>query len=55
MNNLSEPQGLTCSDCGSAIECCQFCDDEDCSKALCFTCVIVATGQEMKQPHTHGG
>jgi len=55
MSDSFEAQGLVCSICRSAIEWCQFCDDENCPKAICFTCVIIATRQEIELPHTHGG
>jgi hypothetical protein len=34
---------------------CACCDEPDCPAAICFRCVNVAAGQEMAQPHVHGG
>jgi len=29
--------------------------DEKVAGAVCYSCVIVEIGQEIRQPHTHGG
>jgi hypothetical protein len=55
MSEAVEGKRLRCSDCGCAIDCCQFCDEEACPKAICYMCVIVSIGQEIRQPHPHGG
>jgi hypothetical protein len=47
--------GLRCSRCGTRIEECAFCDEPDCRAAICYGCLNVALGQEMQQPHAHGG
>ncbi len=44
-----------CSRCGKRIEECAFCDEPDCRAAICYGCSNVALGQEMPQPHAHGG
>lgn len=44
-----------CGHCGGVIVCCEFCDGEECPKGVCYGCVIVALGEAVPQPHTHGG
>jgi hypothetical protein len=46
---------LRCGTCDCVIECCAFCDDEHCPKAVCYSCLIVAIGEAIPEPHTHGG
>jgi hypothetical protein len=46
---------IVCRDCDCAIDCCQFCDKEDCEKAVCYRCMIVALGQSIPDLHPHGG
>jgi hypothetical protein len=46
---------LRCSRCGTRITECAFCDEPDCPAAICYGCLNVALGQEMPQPHVHGG
>jgi hypothetical protein len=46
---------LCCSGCSTRIEECAFCDEPDCGVAMCYGCLNVALGQEMPQPHAHGG
>ena len=46
---------LRCSRCGAYIAECAFCDEPDCRTAICYGCLNVALGQEMQQPHAHGG
>ena len=46
---------LHCSRCGTRITECAFCDESDCREAICYGCLNVALGQEMQQPHAHGG
>lgn len=48
-------QHLVCSLCSERIDQCEFCDEEDCAKAICYRCTIVAIGQEIPEPHPHGG
>jgi hypothetical protein len=55
MNEALKTKGLRCSDCDAAIEYCQFCDEAACPQAVCYTCVIVSIGQEIREPHSHGG
>ena len=45
----------TCSGCGKEVEECACCDEPDCGAAICFGCLNLAVGQEMSQPHAHGG
>ena len=46
---------LRCHDCGGVLACCEFCDSEECQKPICYGCVIVALGESVPQPHSHGG
>jgi hypothetical protein len=46
---------LVCEHCDCDIESCAFCDSEDCPKPVCYGCVIVDIGQEIEEPHAHGG
>jgi hypothetical protein len=46
---------LVCSECGRELECCAFCDREDCSSPSCYACLLVALHESLKQPHRHGG
>ncbi len=55
MNETTTGRQLVCCLCDGWIECCEFCDGEDCPKAICYRCVIVAVGQEIPQIHPHGG
>lgn len=55
MADEDRTQELRCQICGAAIECCEFCDEEDCAKAVCYACVIVVLGEALPQPHVHGG
>ena len=54
---MSQPAAtrLRCSQCGAELEECAFCDGPDCPAAICFGCLNVALGQELQQPHVHGG
>ena len=36
---IESSSALLCADCGGAIDCCEFCDGERCSVALCGRCV----------------
>jgi hypothetical protein len=46
---------IVCSECGRELECCAFCDREDCSAACCYSCLVVALGESSKSLHRHGG
>ena len=48
-------QRLACCECEDMIDCCEFCDGEECPKAICYGCAIVKVAQEIPQLHTHGG
>jgi hypothetical protein len=37
------------------VEECACCDEPDCSVPICYRCLNVAVGQEMRHPHLHGG
>ncbi len=38
--NLTEAEAtFTCTECGDAIDCCEFCDERECPEALCGECV----------------
>ena len=47
--------GTTCSKCDKHIEECAVCEEPECGQAICFGCLNVTTGQQMTQPHAHGG
>lgn len=55
MSMGSEVRVLLCSNCGAQIDICYFCDEGDCPKAVCYTCISVALRQMERQPHAHGG
>jgi hypothetical protein len=46
---------ITCAECGRDLECCAFCDREDCTVASCYACLVTALHESVKQPHRHGG
>ena len=46
---------LACLGCDRSIECCSFCDEEDCRVAICYRCVVLALGESAPSLHTHGG
>ena len=45
----------TCAQCGGAVGDCAFCDQEGCLHPLCYRCVRIVLGEEVPQPHGHGG
>lgn len=49
------PVQVLCSRCASDIELCAFCEKEGCPDPLCYRCVRLVLGQELAQPHDHGG
>lgn len=49
MNETTSERLNVCFACGDEIERCEFCDGEECPKAMCYGCVIVAIGQEIPQ------
>jgi hypothetical protein len=51
----TEPTPLTCSECRRGIDCCCFCDEEDCQVAVCYPCLMTALRLAVHQPHAHGG
>ncbi|TMK80762.1 MAG: hypothetical protein E6G47_06060 [Actinobacteria bacterium] len=42
---------LLCADCGDATDCCEFCDSDRCSVALCGKCVR----RVVRDGHPQGG
>ncbi len=46
---------MRCARCGKRIEECACCNEADCGDPICYHCLNVAVGQEMPQPHAHGG
>ena len=46
---------LSCSACDAGIDRCEFCEETDCAKPVCYECMTVALGQVLWQPHVHGG
>jgi hypothetical protein len=54
-NTGEDETTLTCHDCGDQIDCCEFCDGSDCVVALCYGCVHLTLGENVPQPHLHGG
>ena len=51
----AEVRLLVCTSCNRQIESCAFCDEPDCTKAVCYSCVSIVLRQRIAQPHTHGG
>ncbi len=49
------PAATRCSRCGVRIDECACCEEQGCGAAICYGCMNVALGQEMPQPHAHGG
>jgi hypothetical protein len=45
----------TCNQCGASVECCAFCEQQDCPETICYRCLRIALGQSLPQPHVHGG
>lgn len=48
-------RSLVCRTCQREIECCYFCEAEDCPEACCYRCMVVELGEFLPQPHEHGG
>ena len=44
-----------CTKCGRLIEVCTGCAEPDCLHPICGDCLRIQVGEEMRQPHTHGG
>jgi hypothetical protein len=55
MNREAQATTCVCSECETAIECCEVCDDEPCTEAVCYRCLNLAMGQMVPDPHPHGG
>jgi len=46
---------LQCSECDEPIAECELCDEPECPQAICYSCITLALGETMAQPHAHGG
>ncbi|HEX9376264.1 MAG TPA: hypothetical protein VGB19_08510 [Actinomycetota bacterium] len=46
---------VRCVACGRAIECCAFCDEDDCGTATCDRCIRIELREALPVPHLHGG
>ena len=46
---------IVCADCDRRIEICCFCQEEECTVAICDRCVRTALRESIKTPHAHGG
>lgn len=55
MNTPPDEIVVRCSSCELEMDVCSFCDEAECAKPVCFTCVAVALKQMEPQPHAHGG
>ena len=55
MDEARSDSRIECRSCDCAIEYCQFCDKEDCEKAVCYGCMIIALRAQIPDLHPHGG
>ena len=56
MTSVDERGGAgPCTRCRTAIEECAFCQREECRELLCYRCVRILLGQQVSEPHGHGG
>jgi hypothetical protein len=56
VSSVEKPQpGARCQRCDVVVEACFFCEREECPDKLCYRCVRIALGQEVPEPHRHGG
>jgi hypothetical protein len=46
---------LTCNRCADPIECCEFCDEQNCPAAVCAACVRFVLVERVPQAHAQGG
>ncbi len=46
---------LLCSECDRSLDWCSFCDSDECRAAVCYSCLVIALGESLGQPHEHGG
>ena len=47
----AESQGaLVCTRCGASVECCAFCEREDCNHAICNRCMRLGLRQSRDHP-----
>ena len=51
----TDPTLLTCTECRRGINCCCFCDEDNCRTALCYSCLMIALRLAIPLPHAHGG
>lgn len=49
-----EPAIVVCTHCRKDIEACAFCE-ERCGHEICWRCLKYELGEEIAEPHTHGG
>jgi hypothetical protein len=53
---MSEQEvAIACAKCEASIPRCEFCEEEDCSNAICYQCMTEALGQAAPPIHVHGG
>ena len=54
---MSDPTGAKerCKGCNREIEVCEFCEEPECSAAICYTCQNIELKQTLPHPHAHGG
>jgi hypothetical protein len=45
----------TCTRCGASLECCAFCERDNCDKTICLRCLRTELRQSLVHPHLHGG
>jgi hypothetical protein len=48
-------QQCFCTECGRGIECCWYCEEDDCGVPICYRCLAEALGTYLVGPHEHGG
>lgn len=51
----ADRQRLSCTHCTTLIECCAFCDRDDCPVIVCSRCLRIDLRQAVSEPHSHGG
>ena len=48
-------QTPACIRCSVIVECCAFCEREDCTETFCYRCLRIEFRESLPQPHVHGG
>ena len=46
---------IRCTRCERLIEVCCFCEDPECRRVICFTCLRLAMRESVPLLHEHGG